>query len=150
MDDRYDSFGLRLRMDSRVVAGFSTISTLKPDNDRIDYRSAAQTDVLTEILVTASFDSVLLERGIMQDAEFEAWAGRANTFDDTLNEAPNEVRRDILVEILSRTGEVATVYKIRNCWVSELCVVDGIDTGDGSIAIERLRLENEGWEQVSA
>ena len=150
MNDRYDSISPRLRMDDRVVEGFSTISVLKPDNDRIDYRSAGMTDVLTKILITTSFDSVLLERDVIHDPEFEAWANRTNNFDETQNEAPNNIPRNIVVEVHSRTGERPTANSNRSCWASELCTVDDIDIGDSSVAIKRLRLENQGWDQIVA
>jgi phage tail-like protein len=41
-------------------------------------------------------------------------------------------------------------YRVLRCWPSEYEAIAGLDADSDSIAIERLRLENEGWERDTA
>lgn len=43
----------------------------------------------------------------------------------------------------------ARVYGVRRCWPSRYQAFEGLDAGNSGLAIETLRLENEGWERVS-
>ena len=38
-------------------------------------------------------------------------------------------------------------YKIYRCWVSEYQAMPDLDANANAIAIEHLKLENEGWER---
>jgi phage tail-like protein len=38
-------------------------------------------------------------------------------------------------------------YRIFRCWVSEYQVLPDLDANTGAVAIETIKLENEGWER---
>lgn len=38
-------------------------------------------------------------------------------------------------------------YKIYRCWPSEFVAMPELDANSSAVAIQRLRLENEGWER---
>jgi phage tail-like protein len=38
-------------------------------------------------------------------------------------------------------------YKIYRCWVSEFQALPELDANQGAVAIQKLTLENEGWER---
>ena len=38
-------------------------------------------------------------------------------------------------------------YKIYRCWVSELQALPDLDANANAIALEHIKLENEGWER---
>jgi phage tail-like protein len=38
-------------------------------------------------------------------------------------------------------------YKVFRCWVSEFEALSDLDADTGAIAIERIKIENEGWER---
>jgi len=38
-------------------------------------------------------------------------------------------------------------YKIYRCWVSEYQAMPDLDANTNAIAIERIKIENEGWER---
>jgi phage tail-like protein len=42
---------------------------------------------------------------------------------------------------------VALAYKVYRCWVSEFQAVPDLDANANAIAIQTLKLENEGWER---
>ncbi len=38
-------------------------------------------------------------------------------------------------------------YKVFRCWVSEYQILPDLDANANAIAIEHIKLENEGWER---
>ena len=57
------------------------------------------------------------------------------------------MRKDVVVEILDRDGEPVLSFRLHRCWVTEY-QVSLLEPGERAVAIERLRLENDGWEQI--
>jgi phage tail-like protein len=45
---------------------------------------------------------------------------------------------------------VAKAYKVYRCWVSEYQALPELDANAHAIAIERMVLQNEGWERDTA
>jgi phage tail-like protein len=58
-----------------------------------------------------------------------------------------EFRKDIIIELLNETGQVAKAYKVYRCWVSEYQALPELDANANAVAIEHIKLENEGWER---
>ncbi len=57
------------------------------------------------------------------------------------------LRRDVRIDLLNEAGQPAYRFKIYRCWVSEYQALPDLDAGANAIAIEHLKLENEGWER---
>ena len=38
-------------------------------------------------------------------------------------------------------------YLVHRCWVSEFQALPDLDAGSNAIAIEHIKMENEGWER---
>ena len=58
-----------------------------------------------------------------------------------------DFRKDILLEIYNEAGQLALVYKVFRCWVSEYQVLPDLDANANAVAIEHIKLENEGWQR---
>ncbi|HEY2737731.1 MAG TPA: phage tail protein, partial [Thermoanaerobaculia bacterium] len=58
-----------------------------------------------------------------------------------------DFRKDILIELLNEAGQVAVVYKVYRCWVSEFQALPDLDASANAVAIQSIKLENEGWER---
>ncbi|HVS81038.1 MAG TPA: phage tail protein [Pyrinomonadaceae bacterium] len=56
-------------------------------------------------------------------------------------------RKDILLEVYNEAGQKAIGYKIYRCWVSEYEALPGLDANANAVAIQHIKLENEGWER---
>jgi phage tail-like protein len=56
-------------------------------------------------------------------------------------------RKDIIIELLNEQGTLAKAYKIYRCWVSEYQALPELDANAHVVAIEKLVLQNEGWER---
>ena len=58
-----------------------------------------------------------------------------------------DFRKDIILEIWNEAGQVAIAYKIYRCWVSEYQAVPELDANANAVAIQHIKLENEGWDR---
>jgi phage tail-like protein len=57
-------------------------------------------------------------------------------------------RKNMTILLLDEHESVIARYQVRHCWPSEYVAVDGLDANGDAVIIERLRLENEGWERA--
>jgi phage tail-like protein len=58
-----------------------------------------------------------------------------------------DFRKDLLIEIQNEAGQVAMTYKLFRCWVSEFQALPDFDANANAVAIQHIKLENEGWER---
>jgi phage tail-like protein len=56
-------------------------------------------------------------------------------------------RKDLLLELYNEAGQLAIVYRIYRCWVSEYQALPDLNANVSSVLIEYIKLENEGWER---
>src|SRR5439155_17520167 len=52
-----------------------------------------------------------------------------------------------VLELYNEAGQLVLAYKIYCCWVSEYQILPDLDANASAIAIEQVKLENEGWER---
>ncbi len=70
---------------------------------------------------------------------FSAGLGRETSLKD--------FRKDITLEMYNEAGQLVLAYKIYRCWVSEYQALPDLDANANAIAIQHIKLENEGWER---
>ena len=58
-----------------------------------------------------------------------------------------DFRKDIILEVYNEAGQIVLAYKIFRCWVSEYQALPDLDANANAIAIQHIKLENEGWER---
>jgi phage tail-like protein len=58
-----------------------------------------------------------------------------------------DFRKDILIDLFNERGERVLSYKVFRCWVSEFQALPDLDANANSVVIQRIRLENKGWER---
>src|SRR5947208_13509167 len=56
-------------------------------------------------------------------------------------------RKDIVLELYNEAGQLVLAYKIYRCWASEYEILPNLDANANAVAIEQIKLENEGWER---
>jgi phage tail-like protein len=54
-----------------------------------------------------------------------------------------------LITLLNEAAQAVIRYKIYRCWVSDYQAMPDLDGGGNAVAIEHIKLENEGWERDS-
>ena len=88
-------------------------------------------------------------RGVTQDPGFEQWAGEVSSFGSTLGSEVSlaDFRKDLFLDFVNEAGQKVRSYKIYRCWVSEYESVPDLDADANAVAIQHIKLENEGWER---
>jgi phage tail-like protein len=147
--DPYKNFKFRVKWDGRYVAGVSKISALRRTTEVIEHREGGDPSISRKSPGQTKFEPITLERGVSHDPEFEQWANKVWYFGAGLGSEVSlkDFRKDIVIEVYNEAGQLTLAYKVYRCWVSEYQALPDLDANISTIAIESIRLENEGWER---
>jgi phage tail-like protein len=147
--DPYANFKFRVKWDGKYVAGVSKVSSLKRTTEVIEHREGGDPSTSHKSPGRTKFEAITFERGLTQDLNFYNWAGLVWNFGAALGAEVSlaNFRKDIYLELYNEAGQVVIAYKIYRCWVSEFQALPDLDANANAIAIEHIKLENEGWER---
>ena len=146
--DPYKSYRFLVYFGSSTaaVAAVSKITALKRSSDVIDYKEGGF-NIILKGLGRTKYEPITLERGVTQDLDFITWADAAQRLDQghpttsLLN-----LRKEVRLQLLNEEGQAVHGYIVHRCWVSEYQALPDLDAGANAIALEHVKLENEGWE----
>jgi phage tail-like protein len=90
-----------------------------------------------------------MERGITHDEKFRQWANAVWNYGagPGAEAALKCFRKDIIIDVFNESGQLVLSYKVYRCWVSELQTLPDLDANANAVAIESIKVENEGWEK---
>lgn len=147
--DPYKNFKFRVKWDGRYVAGLNKVSALKRTTTPVTYREGGDPSTERKSPGQTKYDAITLERGVTHDKEFEQWANKVWNYGSGLGSEVSlkDFRKDIIIEVYNEAGQIAIAYKVYRCWVSEYQALPGLDASANAIAIQTIKLENEGWER---
>jgi phage tail-like protein len=147
--DPYKNFKFRLRWDGRYVAGISKVGALKRSTELVEHREGGDPSTTRKSPGRTKFEAITLERGVTHDLEFERWANKVWNYGAGLGAEASlkDFRKDIIIELYNEAGQLAKAWKVFRCWVSEFQALPELDANANAVAIESLKLENEGWER---
>lgn len=145
--DPYKNFKFRVKWDGRYVAGLSKMSALKRTTDVVQHREGGDPSSSRKSPGRTEYEAITLERGVTHDTEFEAWANKVWNFGgkDGAEVSLKDFRRDLIIEVYNEAGQKVLAYNVRRCWVSEYQALPELDANANAIAIQSIKLENEGW-----
>ena len=147
--DPYKNFKFRVKWDGRYVAGISKVSALKRTTEVVKHREGGDPSMTRKSPGRSDFDAITLERGVTHDLEFEKWAGKVWNFGAGLGSEVSlkDFRKDVILDIFNEAGQKVISYKVFRCWVSEYQATADFDANANAVAIQHIKLENEGWER---
>jgi phage tail-like protein len=147
--DPYKNFKFRVKWDGRYVAGVSKVTALKRTTEVVKHREGGDPSTTRKSPGRSEFEALTLERGVTHDTEFEKWANKVWNFGAGLGAETSlaDFRKDILLDVYNEAGQLVLSYKLYRCWVSEFQSLPDFDANANAIAIQHLKLENEGWER---
>ena len=150
--DPYKNFKFRVKWDGRYVAGISKVSSLKRTTELVEHREGGDPSTTRKSPGRTKFEPVTLERGITHDTEFEKWANKVWQTGVGLGAEVSlrDFRKDVIVEVYNEAGQLALTYKVFRCWVSEYQALPDLDANANAVAIQHIKLENEGWQRDPA
>jgi phage tail-like protein len=147
--DPYKNFKFRVRWDGRYVAGLSKVSALKRSTELVEHREGGNPSTSNKSPGRTKYEAITLERGVTHDTEFERWANRVWNFGSGLGSETSlkDFRKDITIDVYNEAGQLVLAYNVYRCWVSEYQALPDLDANANAVAIQTIKLENEGWER---
>ena len=147
--DPYKNFKFRVKWDGRHVAGISKVSALKRTTEVVEHREGGDPSTGRKSPGRSKFEAITLERGVTHDTQFEQWANKVWNFGSGLGGEVSlkDFRKDLIIEVYNEAGQLALAYKVFRCWVSEYQALPDLDANANAVAIQHIKLENEGWER---
>jgi phage tail-like protein len=147
--DPYKNFKFRLKWDGRYVAGISKVGALKRTTEVVKHRDGGDPSTSRKSPGRTEFDAIMLERGVTHDPDFEAWAAKVWQIGATLGSEVSlkDFRKDVILDFFNEAGQLAISYRIYRAWVSEYQALPDLDANANAVAIQHIKLENEGWER---
>jgi phage tail-like protein len=147
--DPYKSFAFLVYLDTSTtpVAGLSKVTGLKRSSDPIEYKEGGNA-IIRKGLGRTKYEAITMERGITHDTDFELWANAAQVLDKGApSTSLKNLRKELRIDFLNEERQVVLRFNVHRCWVSEYQALPDLDAGTNAIAIEHIKLENEGWER---
>ncbi len=147
--DPYKNFKFRLKWDGLYVAGVSKVSALKRTTETVKHRDGGDPSTSRKSPGRTEYEAITLERGVTHDPAFEAWAAKVWQIGAGLGSEVSlaDFRKDVILDFYNEAGQLAISYKIYRAWVSEYEALPELDANANAVAIQRLKLENEGWDR---
>jgi phage tail-like protein len=147
--DPYKNFKFRVKWDSKYVAGVSKVSGLTRTTEVITHREGGDPSTSRKSPGRTEYEAITLERGVTHDKEFERWANKVWNHGSGLGLETSlaDFRKNVTIEVYNEAGQVVLAYVVHRCWVSEFHALPELDANANAIAIQSIKLENEGWER---
>jgi phage tail-like protein len=147
--DPYKNFKFLIKWDGKYVAGMSKMTGLKRTTEVVKHREGGDPSTSRKSPGRTEYDAITFERGVTHDVEFEKWANKVWNFGAGLGSEVSlkDFRKDIIVELLNEAGQKVIAYKVSRCWVSEYQALPDLDANANAVAIQHIKIENEGWER---
>jgi len=146
--DPYKNFKFRVKWDGKYVAGISKVGALKRTTEVVKHREGGDPSSSRKSPGRTEYDAISLERGVTHDVGFEQWANKVWQLNGGDTEVSlKDFRKDIILDVFNEAGQKVISYKIYRCWVSEYQSLPDLDANANAVAIQHIKLENEGWER---
>ena len=148
--DPYKNFKFRVKWDGHYVAGISKLGMLKRTTETVKHREGGDPSTSRKSPGRTEYEAITLERGVTHDQDFEQWANKVWNYGSGLGAETSlkDFRKDVVViEVYNEAGQLAIAYKVYRCWVSEFQALPELDANANAVAIQTIKLENEGWER---
>jgi phage tail-like protein len=145
--DPYKTFKFRVKWDGKYVAGVSKVGGLTRTTEVASHTEGGDPSSSPE---QTKYGAITLERGVTHDMEFETWVNKVWAFANGSGEQQvslKDFRKDIIIELYNEAGQKVLAYNVYRCWVSEYTAMPELDASANAVAIQSIKLENEGWER---
>ncbi len=145
--DPYRNFKFKVKVDNQYVAGLSKCTGLKRTTEVTPWREGGDPSTSRQLPGKTKYEAITLEAGLTHDVTFEDWANLVHNFQGDAASSLKNFRKDIAIDVFNEAGQKVFSYNVFRCWVSEYQALPDLDAGANAIAIQHIKLENEGWER---
>lgn len=145
----YPTFKFGVIVDGQRVATVSKAGPFAMKIGVLSFRSGGDNDTSYKSPGRIEYEPITLERGVTHDPTFEQWANKVWNYGSGpgMESSLKDFRKDITIEVYNEAGQVAIAYLVHRCWVSEFHALPELDANADTVAIQTIKLENEGWER---
>jgi phage tail-like protein len=152
--DPYKNFKFRVKWDGAYVAGISKVSALKRTTEVIEHREGGDPSTVRKSPGRSKYEPITLERGVTHDPAFQQWANKVWDYANaqaapdqrTQEMSLKDFRKDIIIDVFNEAGQKVLSYYVYRTWVSEYQALPELDANANAVAIQTIKLENEGWD----
>ena len=152
--DPYKNFKFRVKWDGVYVAGISKVGALKRTTEVIEHREGGDPSTVRKSPGRSKYEPITLERGVTHDADFQKWANKVWDYDNaqaasdqrTQEMSLKDFRKDVIIDMFNEAGQKVLSYYVYRAWVSEYQALPELDANANAVAIQTIKLENEGWD----
>jgi phage tail-like protein len=156
--DPYKNFKFRVKWDGVYVAGVSKVGALKRTTEVVEHREGGDPSTSRRAPGRTKYEAITLERGVTHDVAFQQWANKVWDYQNaqaaseqrTLEMSLQDFRKDIILDLFNEAGQKVISYTVYRCWVSEYQALPELDANANAVAIQTIKLENEGWDRDPA
>jgi phage tail-like protein len=145
--DPYRNFKFRVKIDNQYVAGLNRCTALRRTTEVTPWREGGDPSASRQLPGKTHYEPVTLEAGVTHDLTFEAWANLVHNFQGDSAGSLKNFRKDIILDVFNEADQKVISYKLFRCWVSEYQALPDLDASANAVAIQHIKLENEGWER---
>ncbi|NKE69579.1 phage tail protein [Candidatus Manganitrophus noduliformans] len=145
--DPYRNFKFKVKVDNQYVAGLSKCSSLKRTTEVTPWREGGDPSTSRQLPGKTKYEAITLEAGVTHDTTFEDWANLVHNFQGDASGSLKNFRKDIAIDVFNEAGQKVFSYNVFRCWVSDYQALPDLDAGANAVAIQTIKLENEGWER---
>ena len=129
------------------VAGVSKVGGLKRSSEPIEYKEGGNAIILKGLGRT-KYEPITLERGVGGGSDRRHRANAAQVLDKGApSSSLKNLRKEIRLDFLNEERQPVLRFLVHRCWVSEYQALPDLDAGSNAVALEHIKLENEGWER---
>jgi phage tail-like protein len=123
------------------------MTALRRTTEVVEHREGGDPSTSRKSPGRTKFEAITLERGVTHDLNFEAWATKVWNFagGPGAESSLQDFRKDVIIDVYNEAGQKAISYKVFRCWVSEYQSLPDFDANANAVAIQHIKLENEGW-----
>ncbi len=145
--DPYKNFKFRVKWDGQYVAGASKVSAFKRTTEVVKHREGGDPSSSRKSPGRTEYEAITVERGVTHDLNFTQWANKVWAYGNLpgMEVSLKDFRKDITIEVYNEAGQLAVAYNVYRAWPSEFQSLPDLDANANAVAIEHLKLENEGW-----
>jgi len=147
--DPYKNFKFRLKWDGNYIPAVTRVSGLLRTTAAVDPKVGDTPAPNRAPTGRTKYEPITLQRGITHDTSFEDWANLAmkQGAQTASTAATPGVKKDVTIELYNEAGQLVLAYIVHGCWPSEYGALPDLGDDANAIAIEHIKLENEGWER---
>jgi phage tail-like protein len=152
--DPYKNFKFRVKWDGAYVAGISKVGALKRTTEVVEHREGGDPSTSRKSPGRTKYEPITLERGVTHDKAFQQWANKVWDYQNaqaspdsrTKEVSLKDFRKDIIIDMFNEAGQKVLSYLVYRAWVSEYQALPELDANANAVAIQTIKLENEGWD----